>query len=127
MTKSELVVRWVLGLLCLALEVVIVSIIIAAVSRSTDSDELFFWHPVLMTIGVILFLSHGTSQPGVVVQCNTHPVLTKRVGRVERRRAGVHVVLGGVEGEAAGGARSAVGPVGVPVHGRIRHHRSEQA
>jgi hypothetical protein len=61
MTKSELVVRWALGLLCLALEVVIVSIVIAAVSRSTDTDELFFWHPVLMTIGVILFLSHGTS------------------------------------------------------------------
>lgn len=69
MTKSELVVRWALGLLCLALEVVVVSIVIAAVSRSTDTDELFFWHPVLMTIGVILFLSHGvrayTSYAGV--------------------------------------------------------------
>jgi hypothetical protein len=60
MKKPELVVRWSLGLLCLAIEVVVVSIVLAALSRNLDTDGLFFWHPVLMTIGVILFLSHGT-------------------------------------------------------------------
>jgi hypothetical protein len=26
---------------------------------SVDADTLFYWHPLLMTIGVVLFLSHG--------------------------------------------------------------------
>jgi Na+/melibiose symporter-like transporter len=53
------VVRWGLGLSCLAIEVAIVVIVIDACVRVIGADQLFFWHPVLLTIGAILFLSHG--------------------------------------------------------------------
>ena len=71
--KSGVAVRWALGLLCLTLEVVIVGIVLAALKRQLDSSELLFWHPTLMTIGVILFLSHGMSnQPESINNSPSH-------------------------------------------------------
>jgi hypothetical protein len=83
LTRSEVVVRWCLGFFCLALEVVIVGIVLAAVKRNLDPSELFFWHPTLMTVGSILCLSHGTSLSSPVGQVHfplaiSYPVLFLR-------------------------------------------------
>jgi len=55
--------RWLLGLFCVVLEVVVAAVVIAGLKKDNDPKELFFWHPTMMTVGVVLFLSHGTSPP----------------------------------------------------------------
>jgi len=51
--------RWLLGLFCVVLEVVVAAVVIAGLKKDNDPKELFFWHPTMMTVGVVLFLSHG--------------------------------------------------------------------
>ena len=97
-------VRWGLGLLCLTLEVVIVGIVLAALKRQLDSSELLFWHPTLMTIGVILFLSHGMSnQPESINNSPSHCHAAQA-----RTLHGPHATLCEV------------------FHGRFHHHRPLQ-
>jgi len=54
------VVRWLLGLFCVGIEITVAAIVIAGVKHSgVDTNSLLFWHPALMSVGVLLFLSHG--------------------------------------------------------------------
>jgi len=81
---KDVVVRWGLGLSCLAIEVAIVVIVIDACVRVIGADQLFFWHPVLLTIGAILFLSHGVR------------VYTAFAGLSRNKARVVHGLLSGV-------------------------------
>jgi hypothetical protein len=62
MQRRQLIVRWALGAGCVLVEVTLVVLIVTACSRHF-ADEFFLWHPILMSIGALLCLSHGSLPP----------------------------------------------------------------
>ena len=71
LTPRQLAARWGLGLCCLVVEVALAVLIISACSRHFI-DEFFLWHPILMSIGALLCLSHGIP----LLHANAHALAT---------------------------------------------------
>lgn len=118
MKTSQVVMRVVLGLVCLALEIALVVLIVNTARRYMD--DLFVWHAILMSVGLFLFLSHGAPASSLPHRCwRPHSACACSGEGLFRA---VHVL----PKHFAVHPRDALRPLAHVLHRRPRHRRATQ-